>query len=86
MSDAAPNHAAQLTRHVLLPAVLIFVVPLAAWLFTQHTLGSWDAEVEAQQFAQIDADPTMSEAQRGDAKAFVAAHPLSLICTQRDAS
>lgn len=86
MSEDRPNHAFQIARYVLLPATLIFVLPIATWLFTQHTLNGWDAEVEGQQLAAIAASPELDEAERAAAEAFVRAHPFSSICTQEEVS
>jgi Zn-dependent protease with chaperone function len=81
MSQDRPNHLFQIARYVLLPATLIFVLPIAAWLFTQHTLAGWDAEVEAAQLAALATAPDLNDAERAAAEAFVRAHPFSLICT-----
>src|SRR5690606_32455263 len=86
MSEDRPHHAFQLARYVLLPATLIFVLPIATWLFTQHTLNGWDAEVEGQPRAATAAAPGRGEAERAAADAFVRAHPFSSFCTQEEVS
>src|SRR5690606_8019420 len=45
----------------------------------------WDEEVQAQRLEILAAEP-LSAADHAAARAFVEAHPLSLICTQRGAS
>lgn len=67
-------------RAMLLPAVMLFVLPAFGVWFAGHAERTYDERFQAGVFAQIDADGSLSEAERGQAKQFYASMPPSVAC------
>ncbi len=72
---------AGLVRAVVLPAVLLFVVPLFAYWFSNDALNDWDAEILASIESSIANAADLDDAQRSDLLAFYRAVPASVACT-----
>src|SRR5262249_9242072 len=78
MSNAAPSPPAPgFVKTFVLPALLIFAIPVASCLFFWHAQSRFDAEARASVLQQISGDATLTPEQREEATAFFTEHPFS---------
>ncbi len=63
----------------VLPALLIFLLPILAWLFFWHAQSRFDADARAALLEQIRNDQQLSAEERAEATAFFEATPVSLL-------
>lgn len=64
-------------RTFVLPALLVFLIPVFSWWFFQHVQAHFDAQVLASIEKSIAADKEATEEQRAKARDFYRAHPAS---------
>lgn len=83
MANAQNPTATQVARRVLLPAALMFALPLFSLWFSQHTLDKWDAEALAG-FESNLARAGLPQEELRDKLAFVRKHSFSEVCTGSD--
>src|SRR5215216_4259993 len=78
MSDAAKRPpGAGFIRTFVLPALLIFLIPILSLLFFRHAQGRFDADAQHAVLQQIRDDGTMTPEKREEATAFFTEHPFS---------
>ena len=82
MSDQPQDFSKKgFAKTFVLPALLIFLVPLISLLFFLHAQDRVDADVRESVLRQINADQTFSPAERAKAVAFFTEHPFSELAT-----
>lgn len=82
MSNASkPPAAPGFVKTFVLPALLIFAIPVASYLFFWHAQSRFDAEARAGVLQQIRDDESLGPAEREEATAFFTEHPFSELVT-----
>ncbi|MBN8228370.1 M48 family metallopeptidase [Corallococcus macrosporus] len=71
-------------RSLVLPALLLFALPLVGLWFSGHAADSYDADVLEAVKKQLDQDTSLSAADRQEAFAFYSAVPASAACASDD--
>ena len=85
MPDAQVPTSTKVALSVVVPATLVFALPLFTLWFADHTVSKWDAAALEAFEASISEATDVPEEQRAEQLAFVRAHPVSAVCTGSDA-
>jgi len=64
-------------RAYVIPALLLFALPLGAYAFSAHAIGSYDADFVQAVSASLADDPEVSEAGRAEVVRFVSCVPTA---------
>ena len=80
MSDREPSTGAGFIRAYVLPALLLFAIPVAGYLFAGYANGSWDREFLEVAEQSINRNPSMSADDKRAELAFYQATPPSRLC------
>src|SRR5690606_8039592 len=68
----------------VLPALLIFLLPILAWLFFWHAQSRFDAEARISVLQQIRNDQSLSAQERDETTAFFTATPISRLMLNQE--
>jgi Zn-dependent protease with chaperone function len=80
VSDREPSTGAGFIRAYVLPALLLFAMPVAGCLFVGYANASWDREFLAAAEQSISGDQSVNAAEKAAALAFYQSTPPSRLC------
>jgi Zn-dependent protease with chaperone function len=80
VSDREPSTSAGFIRAYVLPALLLFAIPLAGHFFVRYANASWDAEFLEGAERSISRDRSVNAADKAELLAFYRSTPPSRLC------
>src|SRR5262245_12716677 len=85
MADTNPNLTkTSFAKTFVLPALLVFLVPVLSYFFFLHATARFDSGIRASILKQVRADASLSAADRERAIDFFSSHPASELLSNQE--